>query len=149
MTELVNLSETTIVKQGNTFCVALRDGRLPPATDHPLGLYLDDCRFLRGYDLQLGGQPLRLLTSSDTASTAAVYEFTNPDLVLPGGRELELQSLGVRLLRRVSSGGMSDQIVLRSYLRDRVQLELEVKLDADFRPMFEVRGIVPPASRAV
>jgi glycogen debranching enzyme len=43
----------------------MRDGRLPLSEDHPLGLYHDDCRHLRGHELRLGGQPLRLLSASD------------------------------------------------------------------------------------
>jgi hypothetical protein len=44
VSELVSLSEATVIKEGNAFCVAMRDGRLPLADDHPLGIYLADCR---------------------------------------------------------------------------------------------------------
>jgi hypothetical protein len=59
MTELVNLSQATVLKAGDTFCVSERDGSLPLDTDHPLGLYHEDCRHLRGYELRLAGRPLR------------------------------------------------------------------------------------------
>jgi glycogen debranching enzyme len=149
MTELVDLSESTVVKSGNGFCVALRDGRLPLAGDHPLGLYLDDCRYLRGHELLVGGRAPRLLVASDGAGTAAVYELTNPDLLLAGGRELPLQSLRLRLERRMLTGAMADVITLRSHAHDLVELELELGLDADFAPMLEVRGIVPAATRDI
>jgi glycogen debranching enzyme len=149
VTELVNLSETTVVKAANAFCVALRDGRLPLAADHPLGLYLDDCRHLRGYELRLGGQPPRLLVSSDAAGTGAAYELTNVDLELGDGSSLALQSLRVRVTRRILPHAMVEQITVRSHARDPVELELELRLDADFRPMLEVRGIVEPTDREV
>jgi glycogen debranching enzyme len=147
--ELVNLAETTVVKSGNAFCVALRDGGLPAAEDHPLGVYLDDCRHLRGHELRIGGQPPRLLISSDAAGTAAAFELTNPDLVLATGQPLPLQSLRVRLERRMLSGGMVDRITLHSHARERIDLLLELRVDADFRPMLEVRGLVDPAAREV
>jgi glycogen debranching enzyme len=149
MSELINLSETTVVKVVNCFCVALRDGGLPAQEDHPLGLYLDDCRYLRGHELRLGGRTPRLLVASDAAGSGAVYELTNPDLVLADGRELPLQSLRLRMERRMLAGAMLERITLRSHARDPVELELELCCDADFRPMLEVRELVEPAAREV
>jgi glycogen debranching enzyme len=149
VTELVNLSETTVVKAANAFCVALRDGRLPLDLDHPLGLYLEDCRHLRGYELQLAGRPPRLLVSSDAAGTGAVFELTNVDLELADGSSLPLQSLRVRVTRRILPHALVDQIMVRSYAREPVELDLELRLDADFRPMLEIRDIVEPAARDV
>ena len=147
--ELVNLADTTVVKSGNAFCVALRDGGLPTKQDHPLGVYLNDCRHLRGHELRIGGQPPRLLISSDAAGSAAAFELTNPDLVLATGQALPLQSLRVRVERRMLPGGMVDRITLHSHARDPIDLTLELRLDADFRPMLEVRGLVEPTEREV
>jgi glycogen debranching enzyme len=149
VTELVNLAETTVVKAANAFCVSLRDGRLPLDADHPLGLYLEDCRHLRGYELRLAGRPPRLLVSSDAAGTGAAFELTNVDLELGDGSALPLQSLRVRVTRRIMRHAMLEQITVRSHARGPVELELELRLDADFRPMLEVRGIVEPATREV
>ena len=149
VSELVNLSETTVVKAGNCFCVALRDGRLPVAEDHPLGVYLDDCRYLCGHELRLAGVPPRLLVASDAAGTGPVFEFTNPDLVLTDGQDLPLQSMRVRVERRMLSNGMLERVTVRSHAGDPVALELELRLDADFRPMLEVRGLAKPAARDV
>jgi glycogen debranching enzyme len=147
--ELVNLADTTVVKSGNAFCVSLRDGGLPIAEDHPLGVYLDDCRHLRGHALRVGGQPPRLLTSSDAAGAAAAFELTNPDLVLAGGKALPLQSLRVRVERRMLPGAMVDRITLHSHAREPIDVELELLLDADFQPMLEVRGLVERTAREV
>jgi glycogen debranching enzyme len=149
VSELVNLSDTTVIKQDNAFCVALRDGRLPLATDHPLGVYLMDCRHLRGHELRLGGQPPRLLVATDAAGTAAVFEFTNPDLMLPDGRQLPLQSLRVRIERRMLPSAMFERISIRSHAREAVAFDLELALDADFRAMLEVRGLAEHPDREV
>jgi glycogen debranching enzyme len=149
MTELVNLSGSTVVKSGNGFCIALDHGQLPLDSDHPLGLYLDDCRHLRGYELRLGGRPARLLIASDAPGTGAVYELTNQDIVLADGSTLPLQSLRVRLERRMLPDAMADWITLHSYAREPVELELELRFDADFRTMLEVRGGVTPVEREV
>ncbi len=146
---MVNLSETTVIKEGNAFCVAMRDGRLPLVDDHPLGIYLADCRHLRGYELWIAGRQPRLLISNDSAGTAAVFELTNQDLVLADGRELPLQSLQIRLARQMQPAAMLERISLCSHARDPVAFELELRLDADFAPMLEVRGLARPLSREV
>src|SRR4030081_1229200 len=127
MTDLVNLTDTTVIKAGNAFCIALQDGRLPLADDHPLGVYLDDCRHLRGHELWIGGQRPRLLISTDTTGTAAVFELTNPELLLGGERTLPLQSLRVRVERRMLGSAMTEHISVRSHARDSVELELELR----------------------
>lgn len=149
MSELVNLSDTTIIKAGNAFCNALRDGQLPLSGDHPLGLYLADCRHLRAHELWIGFRQPRLLISTDTAGTTAVYELTNPDLVLEGDRELPLQSLRIRIVRRMLEASMIERISVRSHARDAISFDLELRLDADFRPMLEVRGLSSPNAREI
>jgi glycogen debranching enzyme len=149
MSELVNLSDTTVIKAGNAFCVALSDGRLPLADDHPLGVYLADCRHLRGYELWIGGRQPRLLISNDSAGAAAVFELTNPDLELADGSKLPLQSLQIRLDRQMEPAAMVERISVRSHVRDRARFELELRLDADFSPMLEVRGLAYRRQRDV
>jgi glycogen debranching enzyme len=149
MSDPLNLADATVIKAGNGFCVAHRDGGLPIDEDHPLGVYVDDCRYLRGHELLLGGHRPRLLIASDAAGTAAVFEFTNPDLELADGRPLPAQSLRLRVERRMDAEAMAERISLRSYARETIELELELRLDADLRPMLEIRGAVSPAAREV
>ena len=99
---LVNLAETIIIKEENAFAVARRDGSVPVGHNHPLGVYCDDCRFLSGHELCLNGVRPRLLVASSAPGSESVHELTNPALPLPGGRVLPLQSLQVRLERRVT-----------------------------------------------
>jgi glycogen debranching enzyme len=149
MITAVNLADTTVVKADSTFCVALRDGELPVEGDHPLGLYMEDCRHLRGHELRLGGERLRLLVASDAPGSGAVYELTNPELELDGVHKALLNTLRIRLERRMLSNAMYERIVVRSFGREPLDLELELLLDADFRPMLEIRGIVSAAERQV
>jgi glycogen debranching enzyme len=149
VTAPVNLSDTTVIKAANAFCLALRDGRLPVDDDHPLGLYLDDCRHLRGHELRIAGSAPRLLIASDTAGSEAVFELTNPDVELEGGETLPLQSLRIRVQRRMVGDVMTERIAVRSHARAPFAVDLEVRLDADFRSMLEVRGIVAPVDRDV
>ena len=71
---MVNLSESVVLKAGNVFAVTRRDGSLPVSGSHPLGLYRDDCRFLRAHELRVGGARPRLLVASGVAGAASTFE---------------------------------------------------------------------------
>jgi glycogen debranching enzyme len=140
---MVNLAESLVVKRGNVFLVSLRDGRLPVDEEHPLGLFLDDCRYLRGHELRLNGVRPRLLVASDALGSGCVHELTNPDLLLDDRTLLPLQTVQIRVERQVTGRReLEERILVHSYHRAVLDLDLEVELDADFTPMFVLRGIV-------
>jgi glycogen debranching enzyme len=139
----VNLADTIVIKEENVFAISNRDGSLPVGTPHPLGVYADDCRFLSGHELYVGGVRPRLLVASAARGSEAVHELTNPALPLPGGRVLPLQSLQIRLVRRVSDDHeLEETLLVHSHDREPLELDIDLLLDADFEPMLAIRGIV-------
>jgi glycogen debranching enzyme len=140
---LVNLAETIAIKEENVFVVSRRDGSLPIGRAHPLGLYSDDCRFLSGHELCVNGVRPRLLVASAAPGSESVHELTNPALPLPGGRVLPLQSLQIRLERRVvDECDLEETLLVHSYDREPLYLDVDLLLAADFEPMLAIRGIV-------
>jgi glycogen debranching enzyme len=141
---LVNLSEATALKAGNVYAVTLRDGSLPLGHDHPYGVYLDDCRFLSGHRLTIAGAEPASLVTAETGPGEAGHELTNPELTLPDGTTLPLQTLGIRLHRRLDpAGGMDERITVRSFARAPVATDLRLEVEADLAPMLAIRGFVP------
>ena len=149
MSGAVNLTHATVIKGAGAFCLALRDGSLPLQGDHPLGLYCEDCRYLRGHELHVGGRPLRLLVADDAVGTAAVFELTNPDIALGDGSTLQMHKLRVRIERRIVPGGMTETIALHSFAAEDLTLDVALSLAVDFRPMLEIRELVSPGKRSV
>jgi glycogen debranching enzyme len=147
--ELRSLEDTVVIKEGNLFAVTMPDGSVPIEGPHPLGFYWCDCRFLSGHELRLSGARPRLLIASDELGSAAVHELTNPDVALDGGSGvLRAQSVEVRLERALTGGPvLRELITVQSYHVEPVELSLELRLRADFRPMMEIRGIVQMAER--
>jgi glycogen debranching enzyme len=146
---VVSLTDAIVLKEEGVFLMSLRDGTIPVTGTHPLGLYLDDCRHLSGHELRVAGVMPRLLVASAPTGAEAIYELTNPDIALADGRELPLQTLQVRIERRLlSEGRLRERVHVRLHGREAVDLDLELTLGADFRPMFAIRGIVdvPPAT---
>ena len=142
MTVSANLTHTVVLKEGNAFMVATPEGEVPLAGEHPLGLYRDDCRFLSGHELRVGGVRPRLLVASAIAGSEAVHELTNPELELPGPHTLALQTLQIRLDRvLVDESTMSERVHVHLYGRDEIAIAVEIELAADFRPMLMLRGM--------
>src|SRR5215208_708026 len=140
---LVNLAETIVIKEENVFVVSRRDGSLPVGVPHPLGIYSDDCRFLSGHELFVNGVRPRLLVASAAPGSESVHELTNPALPLAGGRILPLQSLQLRLERcLLDDWTIEETLLVHSYDREPLDLELDLRLAADFEPMLALRGIV-------
>src|SRR4051812_19374938 len=61
---VVSLTDAVVLKDGAVFLVCMRDGTVPARGEHPLGLYLDDCRFLSAHELEVEGEAPRLLIAS-------------------------------------------------------------------------------------
>ena len=140
---VVNLSDAFVLKEGAVFLVTLEDGTVPVRGEHPLGVYFNDCRFLSGHELRVAGEVPRLLISSAATGAEGVHELTNPDLVLPDGRAVPLQTLRIRTeLRVIDAGLLEEHVHLHLYGREPLDVDLELSLAADFRPMLVVRGIV-------
>jgi glycogen debranching enzyme len=144
---LVNLAETIAIKQENLFAVCRRDGSLPVTGSHPLGIYSDDCRFLAGHELLVNGVRPRLLVASAASGSESVHELTNPALPLRGGRVLPLQSLQLQLVRCfLGECEVEERLLVHSYDRETLELQLDLLLVADFEPMLAIRGIVAPGN---
>jgi glycogen debranching enzyme len=141
----INLAGTIVIKDENVFVVCGRDGSLPIDAPHPLGIYADDCRFVSGHELRVNGVRPRLLVASAAPGSESVHELTNPALPLAGGRVLPLQSLQLRLERCVSGEcELEEKLLVHSYDREPLELELDLLLGADFEPMLAIRGIARP-----
>src|SRR5829696_2445083 len=143
----VDLAETIVVKAENVFAVTRRDGSIPVGEPHPLGVYRDDCRHLSAHSLRLGGARPRLLVASAASGSEAVHELTNPALTLPDGTVLPLQTLRLRLERRLCADDRFEEtLVVQSYDRRALRLDVDLELAADFEPMLAIRGIVRPGA---
>jgi glycogen debranching enzyme len=139
----MNLAEALVIKRGNLFMVAPRDGDLP-ADPGGFGLWHRDCRHLSAHRLLLDGAAPELLQASDALGTRAVHELSG------AGRPVSL-----RVDRDLDDepGVLVEGIVLRSHAPDAMRLSLELSLGADFEPMLAVRGLVqrpapPPVESA-
>jgi glycogen debranching enzyme len=151
MTVAADLTDSVVLKAGNAFLVTTPAGDMPLEGFHAFGLYRDDCRFVSGHELRIGGARPRLLVASAATGTEAVHELTNPDLELAGGGTLELQELRLRLERAlVGEATLRERVHVHLYRREPVRaLDIEIALAADFRPALVLHDMAELAAPEV
>ena len=132
--------EKISLKHGDAFLVADARGDLPES-EQETGLYWRGTRFLRTCDIFLAGKPLVPLSHSisDEEGTCQI-DLTNPYLRI--GKEVVYQgSIHVRRLLALQSTQLIERVLLTNFHSEPLSVKLGLKLGADFRDIFEVRGM--------
>jgi glycogen debranching enzyme len=130
------------LKRDDLFALFDRYGDILPWEGGQQGLYLQDTRFLSHSELLLNGtRPLHLNTSVKEDGCALTVELMNPDLQRDGGVTLRKGSVHVLRRKLLWDGACHEQVRLTHHGVDPVELEIELRLDADFVDVFELRGV--------
>ena len=139
-----SIAEAVVIKDGNLFFLSEKDGSVPLDTEHGLGLYYNDCRFLGGYELLVGGVRLGGLVASSPEGFRARYELSNPDIRLGDGTLIPKESLSVRIERLLDGDGpcMRERVQLINYGREKLRLPVTLEWKATFEDVFAVRGLL-------
>jgi glycogen debranching enzyme len=96
-----SIAHVTVIKEEDLYFVAERDGRVPVAEMHGLGLYYHDCRYLNGYDLRLADAEPLVAASTVVRGFQAVFELTNQAIVLADGGSIPKETVGIRWSRLI------------------------------------------------
>src|SRR5207245_9926296 len=88
-------------------------------------------------------QPI-LLSASVDESYVATFQMVNPVLLLDEGkRRIPQQSLSIRRSRFIY-GGVHERIGIQNCGTEPVEIECSLRIESDFRDMFDVRGYKVP-----
>jgi glycogen debranching enzyme len=131
------------LKQGDTFIVADAYGDITGEGD---GLFHDDTRLLSRFRLSVAGRPLELLggaVSEDNVVFTA--NLTNRPLPPIGGQSTRQGVIHVERSRLIWEDRLHERLRLRNYGSSEARLPLRLEFAADFRDMFEVRGLTRPS----
>src|SRR3954447_15320300 len=138
-----SITDAVVAKDGEPFFLCEPDGQVPIDGRHGYGLYHHDCRFLSGYELTLGGRTPDALAATDASSTKLVVEVTNPDLVTGAGN-VPKEQVGITWSRTVDASALAlrDELAIRNYGPDPVELPVELRFAAGFEDVFLIRGLL-------
>jgi glycogen debranching enzyme len=130
-------------KEGDMFLYADREGNLRGG-ELGMGMYFQDTRFLSRYEMEIGGAPPVLLSSSAERAYMSYIDLTNPD-INNGSGEIPAQTLNIRRTR-VIKDRLYERIRFKNYNDHRVHVRVWFTFAADFADIFHVRGLVKERS---
>jgi glycogen debranching enzyme len=127
------------LKHANTFIVADANGNVVGEGD---GMFRDDTRVLSYWMLTVGGKKPALLSASVSQDNILfTSHLTNRPLPPLGGQSLPQGVIHVERQRLIFEGALYERITLSNFGPEETRVPLELEFDADFRDMFEVRGV--------
>ncbi len=131
------------LKAGNTFLVADAFGDVLGGAD---GLFRDDTRVLSRLSLLIGDKrPSRLNFGLSPDNAAFTFNGANRALPPVGGRTTPRGVIHLERKRCLRRGRLFERLRLTNFGLDEVMAPIAVEFAADFRDMFEVRGMTRPA----
>jgi glycogen debranching enzyme len=136
------IAEAVVIKDGNLFFLSERDGNVPLTPGHGFGLYYNDCRFLNGYELTIGGRKAEVLVRNAERDFMATLGLFNPDLRFDG-RDLLKHSVEIRW-ERVTSGeqcALFDSITFQNLTSEPIRFPLTLSFSSAFEDIFTIRGL--------
>ncbi|NOZ69650.1 MAG: amylo-alpha-1,6-glucosidase [Deferribacteres bacterium] len=131
-----------IIKDGELFGVFNRFGDILPVGRNEQGLYFGGTRFLSLYELRINGlRPLFLSSNVDEDDILLTVDLTNPDLYAKDSLLVSKDLLHIMRSKILSDTQYLEHIRVRNFGQKAVTVTLDILVDADFKDIFEVRGL--------
>lgn len=128
------------LKDGDTFAVLNSHGDIA-GTNSVEGLFHRDTRYLSQLELRFQGRRLLLLNSSNHDDKAALsVDLTNPD-IHDDDLALPRETIFFERTKFLYRGVFYERLSVRNFTPVDRRLTLDYTFDADFRDLFEVRGM--------
>ena len=140
VSQVGSILERIVLKDGQLFIVADRNGDITALNREGQGLYFQDARHLSLFEMHINGTRLTLLSSASQSNFSCNMQFTN-DLLLNGDGNVIAEPRTIKVNReRFVSGSFFERIDFLNYNAHPVCLTVRFTCGSDFRDMFEVRG---------
>jgi glycogen debranching enzyme len=128
------------LKDGESFAVLNSHGDIG-GTNTAEGLFYRDTRFLSKLELRFQGRRLLLLNSSTHDDKAALsVDLTNPEIDHDLGT-LPRETVFLERTKFLFEGVCYERLSVRNFTASSRRLAIDYTFDADFRDLFEVRGM--------
>lgn len=135
--------QTRVLKNDHTFAVFDRYGDIQSIGPGKQGIYHEGTRFLSKLQLNLDNdiRPLLLNSTIREDNTLFTVELTNPSVDLDGNYVVPGDTLHISRSKFLWEGTCYERIVIRNFERSQVDMAFRIEFGADFKDVYEVRGI--------
>ncbi|HJU26399.1 MAG TPA: glycogen debranching N-terminal domain-containing protein, partial [Rhodanobacteraceae bacterium] len=126
-----------VLNRADTFAVMDRWGDARPDSHRSYGFYRRDMRYLSRLQAYLNGvRPVLLTSTVSDDNLTLIVDLTNPE-----GEDLPKDALHLRKRAAIHAGTCEIAYEIANYDVAAHEVELAIGMDADFRDIFEVRGM--------
>src|SRR5215469_1654480 len=132
--------ENLTLIDGKTFLSTRLAGDIVPAGATDVGFFHDDTRFLSCLELRVGGRPTMVLSSNTEKTFASQIELTTEPIRIRDSFEIPENTIHIRRQQLLKAETMFDRFSLVSFNGGDVEVKVELRFDADFVDVFQVRG---------
>lgn len=134
---------TMVLKQGDSFAIFGWHGDIHQIGQGKQGIFHDGTRFVSRMDLEVNGvRPLLLSSTPRDDNQMLIVDLTNPDLPKPGGELLLFGSIHIERTKLLWESTYHEKMRLKNFNLKPERLRVEMRYEADFADIFEIRGQV-------
>ncbi len=131
-----------ILKDDDLFGLFDRYGDIIPYGNNDTGLYYGGVRHLSSYELRIEGRRLLFLSANvDEDNIVLNVDLTNPDRYVKEKLVLNKDAVHVMRSRVFLKDTCYEMLSLRNFSSVEARFDIELAVEADFRDIFEIRGI--------
>ena len=127
---------------GKTFLSTSVTGDIVPAGATDVGLFHDDTRFLSYLELRVNDRPCIVLSSNTEKTFISQIELTTEPMQIRDSFDIAENTIHIRRQQLLDAAVLFDRFMVVNFNREDVSLSLELRFDADFVDVFQVRGTV-------
>lgn len=131
-----------VLKQGETFAVLNRYGDIQPIGLGEQGIYHEGTRFLSRLELMIGKtHPFFLSSTIKEDNALLAVDLTNPDCYLDESTLVPRGTIHLSRAMLLWLGCCYEQLTITNYGLAPLSIPLSFRYAADFRDIFEIRGM--------
>ncbi|QAY96608.1 amylo-alpha-1,6-glucosidase [Methylovirgula ligni] len=135
-------SSLRVLKHNDIFAVLDSYGDIGVGPEGPEGLFLRDTRHLSKFDLRFEGRrPLFLGSAVEADNASLSADSTNPDIHLGAGIFIPRDAIAMERTKLLFEAGCYERVGFFNYDHQKRRFRIAIHFDADFRDLFEVRGM--------
>ena len=136
-------NRTRVLKRGDTFAVYDWNGEIGKVGSGSLGLYHLGTRHLAQWEITVEDRrPMPLNSTIREDNSVLLVDQTTPDILVDEKTKLSKGTIHLRRELAVQNGQMIEDLTVTNYADQAVELDLAYVFDADYKDIFEVRGMV-------
>ena len=135
--------EPEVLNQRDSFALFNQHGDMRQVGKNTQGLYHNGTRYLSNYQLKLNSAtPILLSSRVKSENNMFSVDLTNPDMRIPG-TEMGLHKCDIYIGRSIfiREGALYEEIIVRNHAHQHVNLEMSISFEADYKDIFQIRGL--------